>query len=184
MSSGSDATDLAAWMRRPATRRFDADRPVTSATVAGIVDAARWTGSARNRQPWRFVEVRRRETLRAIAGLGAYAQFVADAPVALVVASAENGFNDTEYDVGRVTQSLVLAAAALGLGCCPATLFPEENVERAVRLLGLEPGWAPRHVLALGYPAPREEVDTSDTGGTSAVPTGRLSVSELLTTIN
>jgi len=173
--------ELAALVRQPARRRFDPDRPVASAAIAEIVEAARWTGSARNRQPWRFVEVRSRTVLRQLSGLGAYAQFVADAPVALVVASADNGFSDTEYDVGRVTQSLVLAATASGLDCCPATLFPQPNVEEAVRILGLGPGWSPRHVLALGYPAQSGEVGTS---GTSAVPAGRLSVSELLTTID
>lgn len=172
-----DASELAALVRRPATRRFDPARPVSSQAIATIVETARWTGSARNRQPWRFVEVRRRETLRELAALGAYAQFLADAPVALVVASADNGFSDTEYDVGRVTQSLVLAASAHGLGSCPATLFPQANVEEAVRVLGLAPGWAPRHVLALGYPASDEP---SPVGG-SAVPRGRLTAAELLT---
>jgi len=182
-----DARELAALVRQPATRRFDPSRPVPAETVAAIVETARWTGSARNRQPWRFVEVRRRATLRALAGLGAYAQFVAEAPVALAVASAEDlGPNgpraDIEYDVGRVTQSLVLAAAALGLGCCPATLFPAENVTAAARLLDLPPGWAPRHLLALGHPAPREA--GSAVRGVSAVPTGRRAVTELLTVLD
>ena len=170
---------LARAIRTPARRRFSAE-PVASELVAEIVEAARWTGSARNRQPWRFVELRSRAVIEQIAGLGAYAQFVASAPVALVVASAENGFADTEYDVGRVTQSLVLAATAAGLACCPATLFPADNVATAARLLGLPDGWSPRHVLALGHPAPRAR---SAPAATSAVPTGRLSVAELLTTL-
>jgi nitroreductase len=174
--------DLAALVHRPAIRRFDVDRTVAAETVVALVDAARWTGSARNRQPWRFVQVRRRETLRELSLLGAYAQFIADAPVAVVIASAENGFLDTEYDVGRVTQSLVLAAAADGLACCPATLFPQANVASAARLLGLSPGWSPRHVLGLGYPAPR--LPRSVLTGASAVPRGRLEVADLLTTID
>lgn len=171
---------LAALIRRQAVRTFDAERAVPPETIAAIVAAARWTGSARNRQPWRFVEVRRRDTIRALAALGAYAQFLAAAPVVLAVASADNGFADTEYDVGRVTQSLILAAAAHGLGCCPATVFPDANVDAAAQLLGLSAYWRPRHLLALGHPA---RADRSRAGGVSAVPRGRLEVGELLTRI-
>nr|WP_246425748.1 nitroreductase family protein [Streptomonospora nanhaiensis] len=99
---------MAALVARPAVRRFDPQRSVSSSTVAHLVDIARRTGSARNRQPWRFVEVRNRRMLKHLSHLGAYAQFLARAPVALAIASEDNGFADTEFDVGRVTQTIVL----------------------------------------------------------------------------
>ena len=93
---------LARAIRTPARRRFSAE-PVASELVAEIVEAARWTGSARNRQPWRFVELRSRAVIEQIAGLGAYAQFVASAPVALVVASGDHDEPiDPRRFVGRV----------------------------------------------------------------------------------
>ncbi|KQW49503.1 hypothetical protein ASC77_11370 [Nocardioides sp. Root1257] len=168
--------DVAALIRRPVVRSFDPDRPVPDDAVGRILEAARWTGSARNRQPWRFATVRDRATLRALAGLGAYAQFVADAPAVLVVSSVHHEYADSEFDVGRITQSIVLAAAALGLGSCPATLFPDDNVGAARSLLGLPEGWRPRHLLALGYPSAGPVTAT----GVSAVPRGRRTVEDLV----
>jgi len=176
--AGTDPTALAALVRRPAVRAFDPGREVPEALVARLIEVARWTGSARNRQPWRFVQVRDRAAIRRLSALGAYARFVAGAPAVLAIASADDGFADTEFDVGRVTQSIVLAAAAAGLGCCPATIFPEPNVETARAILGLADGWCPRHILALGYPAPVRP--TGAPGALPAVPRGRLPLDELL----
>jgi nitroreductase len=170
-------TELRHLVRRPATRTFDVAKPVSNAVLEELVDVARWTGSARNRQPWRVVAVRDRTRLRELSLLGAYAQHLASAPIALVVASADDGFRDTEYDVGRFTQSLVLAAAAIGLSSCPATIYPDSNVLAASSLLELPGGWLPRHALSLGYRS--EQVVC----GTPAVPRGRQPAAELLQVI-
>ena len=156
----------------PSVRSF-ADRTVDRTTVAGLVEVARRTGSARNRQPWRFVAVDDRPTLQVLATRGAYAGHLATAPCAIVLLSADDGRRDTEFDVGRVAQSLTLAATAAGLGSCLATFYPEPDIVRAAVTLRLESGWVPRHALSLGYPAPRP-------AGRPAVPPGRLSTDELL----
>lgn len=169
-----DLGELARLMRAPAVRAFDGERSVPDGVVSAIVDAARWTGSARNRQPWLIVRVRSGELLREISQLGAYAGFVRDAPVLLVVASADDGFSDTLFDCGRLVQSLLLAAAAEGLRGCPATVFPDANVKRVAELLGLETGWLPRHLVALGHPAQRRSAP-----GRSAVPRGRKELAQI-----
>lgn len=148
--------------------------PVSDAQVEQVLDAARWTGSARNRQPWRIVPVTDPAVRRQLSRLGSYAQHLAGAPLVLVLLSADDGNRDTEFDLGRLAQSISLAAHAVGLGSCLATLYPEDNVRAAGRILRLDPGWLPRHALSLGWPAPRRD------GGTSAIPTGRLTVAELL----
>jgi len=153
--------------------RIFADRPVPRAIVAGLVEIARRTGSARNRQPWRFVAVDDPATLRVLGTCGAYAEHVATAPCAIVLLSMDDGRRDTEFDVGRVAQSLTVAATEAGLGSCLATFYPEADIARAAAVLRLEPGWVPRHALSLGYPAPRP-------AGRSAVPPGRLPTDEVL----
>lgn len=80
-----------------AVRHFRAD-PVGVSVVERIVDTARWTGSARNRQPWRFVAVTDPDARRALSRLGGYAVHLATAPLVLVLASRDNGFADTEFD--------------------------------------------------------------------------------------
>ncbi|MBF6240565.1 nitroreductase family protein [Nocardia otitidiscaviarum] len=154
-----------------AVRHYRPD-PVPRESVERIVEAARWTGSARNRQPWRFVAVTDAALRVELSRCGAYAVHLAAAPVVLVLASVANEFSDTLFDMGRVAQSVCLAARELGLGSCPTTFHPAENVSRVAALLGLPDAWLPRHAVAMGYPAAAPSP--------SAVPTGRLSTAELL----
>ncbi|GAB2657180.1 nitroreductase [Gordonia jinhuaensis] len=157
-----------------ATVRTYTDDPVTVDQVRALIDEARWTGSARNRQPWRFVAVFDHPTRRAIAQSGAYAAHVEHASVVLVVLSPAERNLDTEFDVGRLVQSVVLAANSRGLGTCVVSLYPEQNSARTAQLLGAEPGWVARHAIALGHPG------QPPAGVRSAIPTGRRSTDELL----
>ena len=78
-----EALDLIRTLNaRPAVRSF-ADRPVPLEVLAQIIEVARWTGSARNRQPWRFIAVCDKEHLGKLGALGAYAQHLASAPCAV-----------------------------------------------------------------------------------------------------
>ncbi|MBF4162542.1 nitroreductase family protein [Nocardioides sp. CBS4Y-1] len=163
-------------MRRSLARRavrVFGDQPVQREVVTSIVDAARWTGSARNRQPWRFVAVYDPQVKAALARLGQYAAHLAAAPVVLVVLSPAETMLDTEFDVGRVVQSITTLAAASGLGSCPVSLYPEASSRAAADLVGGEPDWTARHAVALGHPGepPR---------GVSALPAGRLATTQLL----
>ena len=150
---------------------------VDRTTVERIIDAARWTGSARNRQPWRFVAVTDPDMRAQLSRLGNFALHLADAPLVLVVLSEDNGYADTEFDLGRIIQSTCLAAHDQGLGTCPTTLHPDDNVHRAAELLATPSGWLPRHAVAIGHP------DDTQRRAPTAIPRGRLPVADLLTWI-
>jgi nitroreductase len=164
---------LRSLIARRTARSFTTD-DVSVETVQQLVEVARWTGSARNRQPWRFVAVYEPSVRASLARLGAYAGHVADAPVVLVLLSPAEQRLDTEFDLGRMAQSVTLAAAESGLGSCIVSLYPAENAHAAAGLVGAGPGWVARHAIALGHPAPPQ------VSGRSAIPQGRLEVSELL----
>ncbi|MEU0563836.1 nitroreductase family protein [Nonomuraea sp. NPDC005983] len=156
-----------------ATRWF-ADTPVPTSEIVRVLEAARWTGSARNRQPWRFVVVRDRGLQKALSLLGAYAAHLAAAPVVVLLAvNQETGGEDAEFDAGRAAQSLMLAAHGLGMGTCPASFFPAYNAERAARMVDVEAPWKVRTAISLGYPAPTPP-------GRSAIPSGRLPLDRLV----
>lgn len=165
---------MSTWLAaQRATRHFTSDT-VADELLDEIVRTARWTGSARNGQPWRFAVVTAPAVQQQLARLGRYAQHLAQAPVVIAVAADPvAGGSDTEFDIGRVCQNIALAAAAHGLGTCPATLHPLENAHTAAQLLGLAPPWECRHALSLGYPAPPPS-------GHSAIPTGRRRAAELV----
>ncbi len=166
----TDATALVELIRGLRATRSFGTRPVGDELVDAVLDAARWTGSARNRQPWRVAVVRDPRRRADLARLGAYAHHLAGAPVVLVVGADLSSGADAEFDVGRFCQSAMLAASALGLGSCPATFFPTGNVDAAARIAGLDRPWVTRTAIGLGHPAP----SPFPPGTRSVIPTGRL----------
>ena len=60
-------------------------RPIPDESLQKILQAARMTGSSKNREPNRLVVVRDRATLRAIADMGAWARWLADAASVIVI---------------------------------------------------------------------------------------------------
>jgi nitroreductase len=161
-----------------AVRRFS-ERAISDPVLRDILEVGRWTGSAKNTQPWQVVVVRDRETLQALSKLGQYAGHVAGAQCALVLVmdGAQNAF-----DCGRLAERLMLAAWAHGVGSCIGSLFPDENVAAAKRLLGIEEEHWVRHTISLGYPADERARRISSTPGTrTALPAiGRKPLDEFV----
>jgi len=96
-----------------AVRSFQ-DKPIPKATVERIIEAARLTGSSMNGQPWHFIVVENPETLKQLGGMLRTGPYVAQAPLAVVVA-----IDKTQYavsDASRAIQSMILAAWAEGVG--------------------------------------------------------------------
>jgi nitroreductase len=96
-----------------AVRQYQ-DRPVPEATVVRIVEAARLTGSAMNAQPWHFIVVQDRDTLRELGRLARSGPYVAQAPLAVVVLADKSRF--AVSDASRAIQSMMLAAWTDGVG--------------------------------------------------------------------
>jgi nitroreductase len=168
-------TTLLEFLASARSVRHFTGRPVSREQIDQILDVARWTGSARNRQPWRFRVVTDKPVQQRLSRLGQYAGHLAHAPVLLVLLSADDGHLDTAFDLGRVAQAISLAAHAVGLGTCLATLYPDDNVAEAGRILGLEPGWLPKHAMSVGYPAISGQLRPT------AIPAGRLPLTALVT---
>jgi nitroreductase len=97
----------------PAVRRYQ-DKPVAAETVHQILEAGRLTGSAMNAQPWHFIVVQDRGTLRRLGALARTGPYVAEAPLAIVVAVEKTRF--AVSDASRAIQSMLLTAWADGVG--------------------------------------------------------------------
>ena len=168
----------AALTRLRAVRRY-ADVPVGDELVAGWLEAARWCGSSRNSQPWRFIVVRDPALRTQLARLGDHASHLAEAPVVVVVAAVDGPFPfSTVFDLGRVAQSLMLAAHADGVGSCIAVFGPPENMDRARALLGV-----PAEVrvdLAIGFGVPAVGTAPTEPTGDRPSPPGRRPLEDLV----
>ena len=130
-------------------REFRPD-PVPEYVLRDILEVARWTGSAVNRQPWEFVVVRDRETLRALAGMGSGGH-LASAPLAVVVVMAGARREGETYDEGRVTERMMLAAAAHGVGAGIGWLSQADGARAVKELLGVPAECTVRTAIAFGY---------------------------------
>jgi nitroreductase len=145
---------------RYSVRGFDPAVDVPPETVARLLEAALRAPSAGNRQPWHFYVVRSPETRQGLAAAAYDQDFVAQAPVAIVVcADAEQSagrYGDrgrTLYclqDTAAATEHILLAAVALGLGSCWVGAFDEA---RAARVLNLPGHRRPVAILPIGKPA-------------------------------
>ena len=97
-----------------AVRRYQ-DRPIPEALVHKIVESGRMTASSMNLQPWHFVVVQDRDTLRQLGALARTGPYVAQAPLAIVVA-VEHESKFAVSDASRAIQSMLLTAWAEGVG--------------------------------------------------------------------
>src|SRR2546423_704207 len=88
-------------------RQYSAD-PVPEDVIDQLLELARWTGSAKNSQPWRFIVVRDRDRLKKLGALRPPIGWLASAPlgIAIVLDGAEGMFG--AYDEGRLTERLLL----------------------------------------------------------------------------
>ncbi len=127
-----------------AIRSFTGDA-LPESLVADILEAARWTGSSKNRQNWSFIVVDGEQKDR-LAGCGDFTDPLRAAPIAVAFVQEPGGY---EFDTGRVAQNVMLAAAALGVASVPITLHREDD---AARVLGLPEGARCRYAVALGFP--------------------------------
>jgi nitroreductase len=123
-------------------------QPLSAAAQRLILDAGRLAGSARNRQPCRFIVAEgdaRGEVARAVYSPG---NVLAAGLVVTVVVTPGGGLVD--FDAGRAAQNMMLAAWAEGVGSCPNGIHDPDALRRA---LALEEPERPVVVLSFGRPA-------------------------------
>ena len=133
-----------------AVRSFRPD-PVPGGVVDDILQVARWSGSASNRQPWEIVVIQEKETLRALSEVRGYAGHLAGAPLGMVLVMAGERPEQETYDEGRLSERIMLAAWAHGIGSSIGWIVGDGR-EAARDLLGIPPGRLVRTAISLGYP--------------------------------
>jgi nitroreductase len=157
----SDRYDFILKLR--AIRDFKPE-PLAADDLAKILEAARWTGSSKNRQDWSFVAITDPERLRGLAEHGDFTQPLRDSAATIVLVQEPGG---NMFDVGRAAQNIMLAAKAIGVASCPITLHRDAQ---ARNFLGAPDERVTRYAVALGYPA--EGAEPKNYGGRK--PTGTL----------
>ena len=170
----ANAAEVMETVRTVRQARLYRPDPVPEEVVEQLLELARWTGSARNTQPWRFVVITDREQLRKISQLRPPINWVADVPLAIGIVL--NGANaETEaFDEGRLTERMLIGAKVLGLGGGIAWFGDASQQAEGERILGVPEGMTARGVVAIGSPT-----TTKDHRPNANVP-GRTPLSEIV----
>jgi nitroreductase len=130
-----------------AVRQYE-DKPVPEDAVRRIIDAARLTGSSMNGQPWSFIVIKDRETLRKLGALIPYGPYVDQAPLAIAVVIERTRF--AVSDGSRAIQSMVLTAWDEGIGSNWVGFMGPNEVKP---VLGIPEDRDLLAVVPFGYPA-------------------------------
>ncbi|WP_345762324.1 nitroreductase family protein [Diaminobutyricibacter sp. McL0608] len=136
-------------------RAYDATAPVDEVKLTAALEAARWSPSANNSQPWRFIVARRGTAAfdTIAANLMGFNQAWAGSAGVLIVALAEtvdeNGKERPwgKYDVGQAIAHLSVQAHHDGLHVHQMGGFIADGLREA---FGIEERFAPISVTALG----------------------------------
>lgn len=127
--------------------RSYADKAIPAEVVTRIVQAARLTGSSRNRQQWDFVVIQDKETLRRLGELASTGSYIGGASlaVAVVVPDGPVGY----IDGARAAQDMMLAAWGEGIG---SNWVGNVNTAEVKQLLKVPAEKMILTVIPFGYP--------------------------------
>lgn len=127
--------------------------PIPEEVLLRVLDAARFSPSGKNLQPWKFILVREETLKQRLVEASGSQSFIAEAPIVIVAC----GFPDRCYsrmgnymkswpvDVAIAVEHLILQAQEEGLGTCWIGAFEEReiksilNIPNGVRVLALTP---------------------------------------------
>ena len=154
-------TDLAQTLRdRWSPTAWDVEHVLRPTEVERLVEAARWSPSAGNSQPWTFVTARRGDALhgRLVPLLAPSARRWAPDASLLVVNVCHRYVEGTdwdssefaEYDLGQSVAHMNLQAMSMGLFTRQFRAFDRGAVERE---LDVPAHWVAMTITAVGRPA-------------------------------
>lgn len=151
----TSAPILDTLVERWSPRAFDTDHSLSEGALRSAFEAARWSPSANNTQPWRFIIARRgSESFAKIeAALMGFNQAWAGAASALVVNLAVTQTEDgsplrwAEYDLGQAVAHLTVQAQSEGLYVHQMGGFEVDKLRESFEL---DEKLAPVSVMSIG----------------------------------
>lgn len=139
---------------------------VSDAEITRLLEAAMAAPSAVAKDPWRFVVIRKRETLAMIAAALPNGGMLDSAALGIVVCGDLDAAHDRQLsyllqDCSAAVENLLLCAHALGLGACWLGVHPrEDRVSKLKALLALPASVIPVAGIAIGLPGEKKEART------------------------
>jgi len=135
-----------------------ADRPVEPEKIRSLLEAARWSASAFNEQPWRFILGTKNHPESYAKALGCLVEanqgWAKQAPVLILTASSTTySRNDKpnrvhQHDLGLAVQNLIVQATAMDLFAHQMAGIDQDRVRSEYNLPA---SFEPQTAIAIGY---------------------------------
>jgi nitroreductase len=147
-------------------RRFDQSARISPAALRELVDLARLTPSAANKQPLKYMLVSSEEACAKVYPTLAWAAYLKDwdgpeegeRPSAYVILLGDTNIANTyNIDPGIVSQTILLGAVEQGLGGCILASIRRPDM---TTLLEIPAQYEILYVIALGKPVEKVEVES------------------------
>ena len=133
---------------RRSIRNFQ-NKPISDNEIKMILEAAQWTPSASNKQPWRFIVIKDKEILKKFSENAVYGKFIKRAPVAIaIVGKISENPNWYVQDTSLASMGIMLMAWSLNIGTC---WIGSMNREEGKRLLNLGEDDYLLTIIPMGY---------------------------------
>lgn len=129
-----------------AVRQFR-DTPIPDDIVRQIVEAAHLTASSINGQPWHFIVVQEKDTLRQLGTLARTGPYIAQAPLAVVVGISPSPYGVS--DASRAIQDMILTAWSRGVASNWVGFY---HLDAVKPLLGIPDDVDVLAIVPFGYP--------------------------------
>ncbi len=147
-------------LTRRSIRKFT-EQAVSDDMIKKLIEAGVHAPSARNFQPWHFIVLSDKDKMKKITEVHPNAGMLSRAPLGILVCG-DMKLQDSEgymaQDLSAVTQNILLAAHAHGLGSVWLGVFPRQERIKGIReILEIPDHILPFSLIAIGYPA--EEKD-------------------------
>jgi len=145
---------LVAISQRSSVRAYK-DTAVEEDKLNKVLEGARLSPSSNNRQEWKFIVVKNKETRKKLANAAFGQSFIGEAPVIIVACATESklvmlcGQSAHTVDVSIACAFMILQAYELGLGTCWIGAFKEDEVKK---ILKISEGVRVVAMIPLGYP--------------------------------
>ncbi len=138
--------------------RAFSDKPILGEVLRSLFEAARWSPSSSNEQPWAFIVATKEDSATHAKLLSTLVEanktWAQHAPVLAIAVSelafARNGRPNRNafYDTGAAVAHLTTEATARGLFVHQMAGF---DPQKAIEVFSIPPGWEPIAAFAVGY---------------------------------
>lgn len=146
-------------LSRRSIRTYQAGKPVTPEDEQALLEAAMAAPSAMACDPWRFIVLRDRASLAALAEILPHGKMLNDAALGIIVCGEQSRAHRQEFsyliqDCVAAVENILLAANLLGLGAVWLGVLPNEDRVTGIRSrFGVPADILPIAAISVGHPA-------------------------------